>query len=75
MKCVICRVGETEAGRVKVHLPLPNGGDVLVGNVPADVCTNCGEYYLDMRTTKSLEKMAAKAVSEGVSIEVLQMTA
>lgn len=75
MKCVICKNGETEPGKVKVHLPLPTGGDLIVSNVPADVCSNCGEYYLNIRTTKKLEAMVKKAVTDGVSIEVMSMTA
>jgi YgiT-type zinc finger domain-containing protein len=75
MNCIICKNGETEPGKVKVHLPLPSGGDLIVNNVPADVCSNCGEYYTNIRTTKKLEAMVKNAVSQGVSLEVLQMIA
>ena len=46
MNCVICKTGETEAGIATVTL---TRGEtvVMVKGTPAEICRNCGEYYLD----------------------------
>lgn len=46
MNCVICKTGTTATGRVTVTL---ERGEtvVIVKDVPAQVCEDCGEYYLD----------------------------
>ena len=45
MNCVVCKHGETRPGQVTVTL---QRGDttVILKQVPAEVCQNCGEYYL-----------------------------
>jgi len=74
MKCVICKQGETRRGVVTV--PLQRGGNtVIFKNVPADICRNCGEYYLDESTTQDLMERAKEAVSRGVEIEVIRLAA
>lgn len=45
MKCVICKTGETAPGKVTVTLQRDEA-TVLIKDVPAEVCDNCGEYYL-----------------------------
>lgn len=69
MKCLICKHGETrsELGTVT----LERGPLTLVfKSVPAQVCENCGEQYVDSETTARLLAEAEKAVSAGVQVEV-----
>ena len=54
MQCVICKHGETAPGQVTVTLQRGHTV-VIMRDVPAEVCRNCGEYYLD-------EVVAAKEV-------------
>ncbi len=46
MQCVICKHGETQPGHATVTL---ERGDLtfVVKHVPARVCDNCGEEYVD----------------------------
>ena len=53
MKCVICRQGETRAGRTTVTLQRSETTVILKG-VPAEICDNCGEYYLSEQVTASV---------------------
>ncbi|MGA2370794.1 MAG: type II toxin-antitoxin system MqsA family antitoxin [Candidatus Korobacteraceae bacterium] len=46
MKCVLCKNGVTRPSTVTVTLERGNTV-VVVRDVPAEVCENCGEYYLD----------------------------
>ncbi len=74
MKCTICKIGETEVGHATVTLERGNT-TVVIKNVPADVCTNCGEYYLSEEITKKVMKIAEEAASRGVQVEVVNYAA
>src|SRR6266550_3351807 len=58
MKCVICKKGETKAGTATVTLD-KDGATLVFKGVPARVCTNCGEEYVDENITASLLRSAA----------------
>jgi YgiT-type zinc finger domain-containing protein len=74
MKCVICRHGETRTGRVTVTLQR-GGTTVIVRDVPADVCENCGEYYLSEQVTEQLLARSEQAVKSGAEVEILRFAA
>jgi YgiT-type zinc finger domain-containing protein len=74
MKCVICKKGETEAGTATVTLDKDRATLVFKG-VPARVCANCGEEYVDENITASLLRSAAEAAQSGIQVEVRQYTA
>jgi len=74
MKCVICKTGETAQGTTTVFL---NRGDtsVILKQVPADICENCGEYYLSKEITRQVLEKAEAAATKGVEIEVCRYAA
>ncbi len=74
MKCVICKSGETKAGFVTVTLQRENT-TVIFKEVPAEVCQNCGEYYLSEEITEKLLKRAEEAVKKGTEVEILKFAA
>jgi len=74
MKCVICKHGETALGEATVTLQRGES-TIVLKNVPADVCPNCGEYYLSETTTERVLEKAEDAVRKGVLIEVLRYAA
>jgi YgiT-type zinc finger domain-containing protein len=74
MKCVICKNGETQPGKTTV--PLERGGTTLVvKGVPARVCDNCGEAYVDEQVTRKLTQAAAEALRAGVQVDVREFVA
>jgi YgiT-type zinc finger domain-containing protein len=74
MKCVICRQGETTSGQVTVTLE--RGNTTLVfKRVPAQVCTNCGEAYVDETVTAQLIEAAEAALQAGVQVEIRSFAA
>ncbi len=73
MDCVICKNGTTQDGQVTVTLER-NGSIIAIKDVPAQVCNNCGEYYLDSEMTKEVLEKAEEAILKGVEIEVIRMT-
>jgi YgiT-type zinc finger domain-containing protein len=69
MKCVICQYGETEPGTTTVALTRDDT-TIVIRDVPALICTTCGEEYVDATTGRRLSQIAEKAVSEGVQVDV-----
>jgi YgiT-type zinc finger domain-containing protein len=74
MKCVICKHGETHPGEVTVTLP-KNEATLIFKLVPAEVCENCGEYYLSEETTTKLMDQARQALKEGTEVEIKRFAA
>ena len=73
MECVICKNGTTKKGKVTVTLER-KGSIIAIKEVPANVCQNCGEYYLSEEMTREVLKRANDAVKKGVEFEVIKMT-
>jgi YgiT-type zinc finger domain-containing protein len=69
MTCVICKNGETRPGTATVTLER-EGATVVIKRVPARVCKNCGEEYVDEGITARLLKTAEEAVRAGVQVDV-----
>jgi YgiT-type zinc finger domain-containing protein len=69
MKCVICKVSETRPGRATVTLER-DATTLVIKNVPADICANCGEEYVSAETTELLLRTAEEAVRSGVQVSV-----
>ena len=69
MECVICRHGETAPGAATVTL-IRDETTLVVKDVPALVCDNCGEEYLEAETTDRLLKTTECDVRAGVQISV-----
>ena len=69
MKCVICKHGETELSTTTLTLER-EGAVVAFKEVPAQVCTNCGEAYVDEEISAKLLVMAEQSVRDGVEISV-----
>ena len=69
MKCVICQYGETELGTTIVALTRGET-TIVIRDVPALICTTCGEEYVDALTGKRLSQIAEAAVNEGVQVDV-----
>jgi len=74
MKCVICRKGETVPGQTTVTLQRGNA-TVVIKDVPAEVCENCGEQYFDEALTAKLLERAEQAVKNGAEVEIIRFAA
>jgi YgiT-type zinc finger domain-containing protein len=74
MKCVICREGQTATGQAIVTLQRGES-TIIFNNVPAEACTNCGEYYLSESVSDKLLTRAEAAVQSGAELEILRFAA
>lgn len=69
MNCPICKHGLLGSGHATVTLQ-SNGSTVVFKNVPAEVCGNCAEQYVDEATTSRLLDEVERAARNGVQVEV-----
>lgn len=74
MICPICKTGHLMPGTATVTLSRGNTM-VVLKEVPADVCDNCGEYYLAEKTAAKTMAAAESAVTKGAELEVLRFAA
>ena len=74
MTCLFCKQGETHSGKVTTVLER-DGTVVIFRDVPADVCENCGEYYLSDEVTGELLERAERAIENGAEVEILRFAA
>ena len=51
------------------------GTAVVIKGVPARICANCGEEYVDELVTRELLQTASAAAAAGVQVEVREYVA
>ncbi|MBD2244154.1 type II toxin-antitoxin system MqsA family antitoxin [Nostoc sp. FACHB-888] len=74
MKCVICQYGETKPGLVTVTLERDEC-IIVLKKVPAEICDNCGEYYLSDAVTEQVLVKAESAINNGAELEIIRYAA
>lgn len=74
MKCVICKQAEPVAGTTTVTLER-DGLTFVVKGVPALVCPNCGEDYVDEQVAAKLLHTAEEMARSGALVDVRQYVA
>jgi len=74
MKCLICKQGDTHPGSVTVTLERGTAR-LVFKEVPAQVCDNCGEAYVEDAVTTQLLQTAETALQTGIQVEIRAFTA
>lgn len=74
MNCQTCKIEELTPGTVTVTHDL-NGTTIVVREVPASVCPNCGDYMLDESIAERLYDLVRQAAARGVEVEILRFAA
>jgi len=74
MKCIMCKHGETERRFVSVFIDRETT-PLIVKNVPAEVCRNCGERYFDEETTGKLLDLPDSGSHENREVEIVPYAA
>jgi YgiT-type zinc finger domain-containing protein len=74
VKCIVCKQTDTRPGTTTVTLER-DGLTVVFKNVPAQVCPNCGEDYVDAIVADRLMKDAEQTAHNGTQVEIRQFVA
>ncbi|BAZ17124.1 hypothetical protein NIES4071_90020 [Calothrix sp. NIES-4071] len=73
-ECQMCKINEASEELVNEVFQI-NGKTVLVENIPAKVCSRCGEAVFSLETTEKIRQMlhgAAKPV-KSISVDVFAL--
>ena len=71
MNCLICRQAELVDGLTLIHL-VRDEFKVVIHQVPARVCTYCGEAYVEEQVAETLLLQAAELSETGVLESVIE---
>ena len=74
MKCVICKHGDTCNGRTTVTLNR-DSLTLVVKDVPALICDNCGEEYVEDHVAEQLLSTAGDSLNAGVQVDIRRYVA
>jgi YgiT-type zinc finger domain-containing protein len=74
IRCLTCKHGQTNPGLVTVTLEREES-IVIIKKVPAEVCDNCGEYYLSDEITEQVLQRAEIAIDNGAEVEIIRYAA
>jgi YgiT-type zinc finger domain-containing protein len=74
MICIICKQAETKPGTMTVTLERDEL-TLVMKEVPAQVCPNCGESYLDDATATHLLAVAEREAASGAEVAVCRYIA
>ena len=69
MKCPICKKGDTALCTTTVTLQR-DGLTLIVKSVPAEVCDNCGEAFVDEKVTAQLLDNVESEARDGSEVNV-----
>jgi len=70
-RCPMCG-GRRSSGKTTYSVDLGTGV-VVVRNVPADICTQCGEEWIGPEAAKALEQIVEKARVARTEVEVVAL--
>lgn len=76
MNCILCKANLTK-GNVN-HIVDLGEGIIIIKNVPANICEQCGEYYVDTQIALKLEAIVEevkKSRAEVLIINYAEMVA
>ena len=74
MKCVVCKQAELGAGVTTVTLARGEA-TFVVRDVPAQVCPNCGEDYVNSQVTSELLRSAENLARAGAQVDIRRYAA
>ena len=71
MKCTTCKIGTTRKGKTTITFDRKSSL-VIIRDVPANVCTTCGHYFLDSDITKQVLAISKAARQKNTEFEVIK---
>jgi len=69
VRCLVCKQADTQPGKATVTLER-DGTTLVIKGVPARVCPNCGEEYVDEVTASQLLRVGDEVARAGVQVAI-----
>jgi YgiT-type zinc finger domain-containing protein len=73
VKCVVCKHADTRRGVATITLRRGDATFVLK-DVPAQVCPNCGEEYVDAKVTAEVLRSTENLARGGAQMDIRRFT-
>ncbi|MDP2600821.1 MAG: type II toxin-antitoxin system MqsA family antitoxin [Deltaproteobacteria bacterium] len=67
MKCPLCK-GEMVKGKTDLPYPLGKKELIVIQDVPAFVCNQCGDAFVEMEAAQKAEEILSTAQRDGVTL-------
>ena len=67
MKCPFC-MNELKEGKTVLTFQMNEERIIVVKDVPALICEQCGEQSIDIEDSKIVEKLVHKAIADGIKM-------
>ncbi len=74
MNCLVCKT-ELRKGTTVLTFNMGSNRILVVKDVPALICDQCGEESIDLDVSKNVEKQVEKALSDGISMGFIDYNA
>lgn len=71
MKCPLCR-GKMSPGKTNLPFSLESGNIIVVINVPALVCEQCGDDFVEIDVVRKVEKIVDRIEHDGISMGMVE---
>ena len=72
MQCIICKTGNTKKDKTTYSI-VKNNRIIVVKDVEAEICDNCGEAYFSTETSKYISQKVNEAISVSKEVEVMSI--
>ncbi len=69
MNCETCKNGGTHPGKTTITVD-QNDLILVIRNIPAEVCDNCGEAYMDEDVAQRVYELAQETAKSGFAVGV-----
>lgn len=69
MDCVMCK-GKLSEGKIN-HIVDIDNHIIIIKNVPVNVCTQCGEYYVENKIALILEKLIDEVLTNNTEVMII----
>ena len=74
MHCFVCKGGTVKPGRV-TYVVDRDGRVAVIRDVPAEVCSQCGEEYFGSETAQAVFDQAERILAHGSDVEITKFAA
>lgn len=71
MKCYYCK-SELKEGTTALTFQMSEGRVIVVKDVPALICKQCGEESINLENSKVVERLVKKAIADGITMGFIQ---
>jgi YgiT-type zinc finger domain-containing protein len=71
MKCPLCK-GSMKPGKTNLPFSHEGGNVIVVINVPALVCDQCGDDFVEIEIVRRVEKILERIERDGISMGLVE---